>query len=111
MAKQSVLGEFFSFLRQEKKYWIAPIAVVLVLLGLLLVFAQSSAVAPFIYSLFYASVEIRVRADLHPGNLRVLARLGRVPAARRRDRGGSAGGALHAQEARRVVLPAREALL
>jgi hypothetical protein len=52
MAKQSVLGEFFHFLRQEKKYWIAPIAVVLVLLGLLLVFAQSSAVAPFIYSLF-----------------------------------------------------------
>src|SRR5204862_1583185 len=30
MAKQSVLGEFISFLRQEKKYWIAPIAVVLV---------------------------------------------------------------------------------
>jgi Family of unknown function (DUF5989) len=52
MAKQSVVGEFFQFLRQEKKYWIAPIAVVLVLLGLLLVFAQSSAVAPFIYSLF-----------------------------------------------------------
>ena len=52
MSRQSVLGEFWNFLRQEKKYWIAPIAIVLVLLGLLLVFAQSSAVAPFIYSLF-----------------------------------------------------------
>jgi hypothetical protein len=52
MARRSVLGEFLDFLRQEKKYWLAPIAVVLVLLGLLLVFAQSSAVAPFIYSLF-----------------------------------------------------------
>jgi hypothetical protein len=47
-----VLGEFWDFLKQEKKYWLAPIAIVLVLLGLLLVFAQSSAVAPFIYSLF-----------------------------------------------------------
>jgi len=52
MARRSVLGEFWDFLRQEKKYWLAPIAIVLVLLGLLLVFAQSSAVAPFIYSLF-----------------------------------------------------------
>ena len=52
MARRTVLGEFLEFLRQEKKYWLAPIAVVLVLLGLLLVFAQSSAVAPFIYSLF-----------------------------------------------------------
>jgi uncharacterized protein DUF5989 len=52
MAKMQVLGEFVSFLKHEKKYWLAPIGVVLVLLGLLLVFAQSSAVAPFIYSLF-----------------------------------------------------------
>jgi hypothetical protein len=52
MAKSTVLREFFTFLKVEKKYWLAPIAVVLVLLGLILVFAQSSAVAPFIYSLF-----------------------------------------------------------
>jgi hypothetical protein len=52
MAKSRVVGEFFAFLKEEKKYWLAPIAVVLVLLGLMLVFAQSSAVAPFIYSLF-----------------------------------------------------------
>ncbi len=52
MAKAQILGEFLEFLKQEKKYWLAPIVVVLVLFGLLLVFAQSSAVAPFIYSLF-----------------------------------------------------------
>lgn len=52
MAKTQILGEFFQFLKQEKKYWLAPIAVVLVLFGLLLVFAQSSAIAPFIYSIF-----------------------------------------------------------
>ena len=52
MAKSRVLREFWQFLKQEKKYWIAPIVIVLVLFGLLLVFAQSSAVAPFIYTLF-----------------------------------------------------------
>ena len=52
MNKFKVLQEFWHFLKQEKKYWLAPIGIVLVLLGLLLVFAQSSAVAPFIYTLF-----------------------------------------------------------
>ena len=52
MSKSSVLSEFFQFLKEEKNYWLIPIAVVLVLFGLLIVFAQSSAVAPFIYSLF-----------------------------------------------------------
>jgi len=52
MAKSQVLREFWMFLKQEKKYWLAPIVFVLALFGLLLVFAQSSAVAPFIYTLF-----------------------------------------------------------
>jgi hypothetical protein len=52
MAKPQVLREFLMFLRQEKKYWLAPMVVVLVLFGLLIVFAQGSAVAPFIYTLF-----------------------------------------------------------
>jgi drug/metabolite transporter superfamily protein YnfA len=52
MSKSRVLTEFVQFLREEKKYWLIPIVVVLVLFGLLLVFAQSSAVAPFIYTLF-----------------------------------------------------------
>ena len=52
MSKIRVLREFWDFLRQQKKYWLAPIVVVLVLLGLLLIFVQTSAVAPFIYTLF-----------------------------------------------------------
>ena len=52
MARSDVLREFWQFLKQEKKYWLAPIFLVLLLFGLLLVFAQSSAVAPFIYTLF-----------------------------------------------------------
>ncbi len=52
MARRTVLGEFLEFLKHEKRYWLAPIVVVLIVLGLLLVFAQSSAVAPFIYTLF-----------------------------------------------------------
>jgi hypothetical protein len=52
MGKGRVLTEFLQFLRQEKKYWLVPIVVVFVLFGLLIVFSQSSAIAPFIYTLF-----------------------------------------------------------
>jgi hypothetical protein len=52
MSKGRVLSEFLLFLRQEKKYWLVPIVIVFVLFGLLIVFSQSSAVAPFIYTLF-----------------------------------------------------------
>ena len=52
MAKSRVVSEFIPVLRQEKKYWLLPIVIVFVLFGLLIVFSQSSAVAPFIYTLF-----------------------------------------------------------
>jgi hypothetical protein len=52
MSKGRVLSEFWAFLRQEKKYWLAPIILVFLLFALLIVFSQSSAVAPFIYTLF-----------------------------------------------------------
>ena len=52
MAKNRVLREFWQFLKLEKKYWLMPIVIVFVLFGLLIVFSQSSAVAPFIYTLF-----------------------------------------------------------
>lgn len=52
MGKGRVLTELLQFLREEKKYWLVPIVVVFVLFGLLIVFSQSSAVAPFIYTLF-----------------------------------------------------------
>jgi len=52
MSKSHVLRECLMFLKQENKYWLAPVVIILLLFGLLLVFAQSSAVAPFIYTLF-----------------------------------------------------------
>ena len=47
-----ILGELFGFLWQRKRWWMIPMVVVLVLFALLLVFAQGSVVAPFIYTLF-----------------------------------------------------------
>lgn len=52
MAKTRVLVEFVQFLGQQKKYWLIPIVIVLLLLGVLLLVAQSSAVGPFVYTLF-----------------------------------------------------------
>jgi hypothetical protein len=46
------LKEFWAFMRTRKKYWLLPILIMLLLFGVLLVLAQSSAVAPFIYTLF-----------------------------------------------------------
>ena len=48
----SFLKEFLSFLKARKKYWLIPIMVVMALLGALIVIAQGSVVAPFIYTLF-----------------------------------------------------------
>lgn len=52
MGKLSILKEFWDFLRVRKKWWLAPIIIMLLLLSLLIFFTQSSAVAPFIYTLF-----------------------------------------------------------
>jgi len=52
MGKLSILKEFWDFLKVRKKWWLTPIILVLLLLGVLIVFAQSSAVSPFIYTLF-----------------------------------------------------------
>lgn len=52
MSKLDVLREFWEFSKARKRYWIAPIVILLVLFGLLLVFTESSVVAPFIYTLF-----------------------------------------------------------
>ncbi len=48
----SKLGTIWGFLRTRKKWWLTPIVVFLVLLSLLIVLAEGSAVAPFIYALF-----------------------------------------------------------
>lgn len=47
-----LLTDLWAFMRVRKKFWLLPIMLVLVLLGGLLIFAQGSAVAPFIYTLF-----------------------------------------------------------
>lgn len=47
-----LLQDLWAFMRENKKFWLAPIIVVMVLLGGLIVLAQGSAVAPFIYTLF-----------------------------------------------------------
>jgi len=52
MGKMGIIKEFWEFLRVRKKWWLAPIILMLLLLGMLIFFSQSSAVAPFVYTLF-----------------------------------------------------------
>jgi len=52
MSKLAIIKEFWEFLKVRKKFWLAPIIIILVLLSALVIFAESSAVAPFIYTLF-----------------------------------------------------------
>ena len=47
-----IAGELLSFLASNKRWWMLPMVIVLLLFGVLLVLAQSSAIAPFIYTLF-----------------------------------------------------------
>jgi hypothetical protein len=48
----SFLAELWAFLRQRKKFWLLPIILLTLLIGGLLILAQGSALAPFIYTLF-----------------------------------------------------------
>ena len=48
----SFIRELWSYLRARKKYWLAPIMIMMALFGGLIVLTQGSAVAPFIYTLF-----------------------------------------------------------
>ncbi|MFH1479063.1 MAG: DUF5989 family protein [Candidatus Omnitrophota bacterium] len=50
--KIGIIKELFRFLWERKLWWIIPIVIVLLLFGLLIFFTESSAVAPFIYTLF-----------------------------------------------------------
>ena len=49
---QEFIKEFVSFLVHEKRYWMIPLALILLLLSALLLFSQGSVLAPFIYTLF-----------------------------------------------------------
>jgi hypothetical protein len=72
MSKIQVVSELWQFMRENKKYWLAPIVITLVLVGALLVLAKSSAIAPFIYTLFYIGVPPRGK---HSWHLSFLSRL------------------------------------
>ncbi len=52
MSKAGLVRELWAFLRARKKWWLAPLILVMLLVGVLLVFAQGSALAPFIYTIF-----------------------------------------------------------
>jgi len=52
MSQASLWREFWAYLRVRKKWWLMPIMVLLLLVGVLLVFAQGSVLAPFIYTIF-----------------------------------------------------------
>jgi hypothetical protein len=52
VARSSLAGELWAFMLVRKKWWLLPIIVVMVLVGALLVFAQGSTLAPFIYTIF-----------------------------------------------------------
>lgn len=52
MAHASLAREFWAFMRVRKKFWLLPVIAVMLLVGALLVFAQGSVLAPFIYTIF-----------------------------------------------------------
>jgi uncharacterized membrane protein YjdF len=52
VSKYGILKEFWAFLKERRRYWLMPVVVLLVAMGILLVTAKSSPLAPFIYSLF-----------------------------------------------------------
>jgi hypothetical protein len=52
IARLGIMGELLQFLWERKLWWLMPMILTLMLLGLLIVFTQGTAVAPFIYTLF-----------------------------------------------------------
>lgn len=52
MGKMSIFKEFVDFMMVRKKWWLAPIVIIFLLLGFILIATEKSAVAPFIYTLF-----------------------------------------------------------
>jgi hypothetical protein len=52
MSKLLIISEFWQFLKVRKKYWLLPIVLMLLALGVLMILTEGSALAPFIYALF-----------------------------------------------------------
>lgn len=51
MSKLSIIAELWRFMRARKKFWLLPLIFLIIVLGLLLIFAQTSPLAPFIYTI------------------------------------------------------------
>ena len=51
-ARSGLMSELWAFMKARKKWWLLPVIVIMVMVGALLVFAQGSALAPFIYTIF-----------------------------------------------------------
>lgn len=52
MSKLRILGAFLSFMRKRKAFWLYPVILALLIVGILVVLGEGSALAPFIYSIF-----------------------------------------------------------
>ncbi|MBI3380298.1 hypothetical protein HY029_06110 [Candidatus Gottesmanbacteria bacterium] len=52
LARYSIIRELLSFLWKERLWWLIPMIIILILLGILMIFSQGSAIAPFIYTIF-----------------------------------------------------------
>ena len=52
MAKSTLMGEMWAYMRARKKWWLVPLMVTLLMVGLVIAFAQGSVLAPFIYTIF-----------------------------------------------------------
>ncbi len=52
MGKLRLLSEFWAYMKVRKKWWLGTIVIILLLLGLIALFAEGSALAPFIYTIF-----------------------------------------------------------
>jgi Family of unknown function (DUF5989) len=52
MSRTGIVGELWIFMRKRKKWWLLPVIAVMLLVGSLIVLAQGSALAPFIYTIF-----------------------------------------------------------
>jgi hypothetical protein len=48
----ALFGELWAFMKERKKWWLLPVVIVMLVVGTLLIFAQGSAMAPFIYTIF-----------------------------------------------------------
>ena len=47
-----ILRDLWSFMKERKKFWLAPMIIILIILGVIIVLGGSSAIAPFVYTLF-----------------------------------------------------------